>query len=270
MNRKLFVLLSLVPLFVGACQNQNSSVENNQNPNAVVLTSGNSLTENVSAMPETPGQTNAQTINFTAPDGVKIIGSFYGVKTANSPAVLMLHQFGANRQTYKDLARQFQSDGIAVLAIDGRGFGESTKRANGTKVPVSQSNETVMGMMSDVAAAFNFLGEQQNIDKYRIGILGASYGSSLAIIHAAENSQIKSVALLSPGMNYFGNLPTIPAIEKYGARPVLIVAAEDDTESAKASRQLDKLVTGGKNQLQIYKTGGHGTGIFAAGVGLDK
>ncbi len=114
------------------------------------------------------------------------------------------------------------------------------------------------------------MSEQKNVDKTRVGIVGASYGSSLALIYAADNPEIKSVALLSPGTNYFGVLPTTPAIEKYGARPVLIVAAEDDAESATASRQLDKLAAGDKHQLQIYKKGGHGTGILTAGVGLDR
>ena len=108
------------------------------------------------------------------------------------------------------------------------------------------------------------------LTKRASGLSGASYGSSLAIIYAAENPEIKAVALLSPGMNYFGNLPTLPAIEKYGARPVLIVAAEDDAESAMASRQLDKIAAGDKHQLQIYQKGGHGTGMLNAGVGLDK
>lgn len=262
MKQRIFLLIACVLICAAACQTQKPPSNINQTANTVVVNAANAATNNSGG--------DEQTINFDAPDGVKIVGSFYGVSAANSPAVLMLHQFGANRASFKDLARQFQSNGIAVLTVDGRGFGESTKRADGTKVAVSQSNEAVAGMKSDVAAAVKFLSEQKNVDKTRIGIVGASYGSSLAIIYAAENAEIKSVALLSPGTNYFGNLPTIPAVEKYGARPVLIVAAEDDAESAEASRQLDKLAAGDRHQLQIYKKGGHGTGIFVAKVGLDK
>lgn len=157
-----------------------------------------------------------------------------------------------------------------MLAIDGRGFGESIKKVDGSKVAAGQSAEAVNGMKSDVAAAVKFLSEQRNVDKKRIGVVGASYGSSLAIIHAADNAEIKAVGLLSPGTNYFGTLPTEPAIEKYGARPILIVAAEDDSESATASRRLDKLAKGDKHQLQIYPKGGHGTAILKGGVGLEK
>lgn len=268
---KKFIALTISALiFVAACQTQNSSTNTNQTSNTVAVNSANSMTKTANTPMENSENAAAQTINFDAPDGVKIVGTFYGSSKENSPAVLMLHQFGGSRAAYKDLARQFQENGINVLAIDGRGFGESTKKADGSRVSVSQSNEAVAGMKSDVAAAVKFLSEQKNVDKTRIGIIGASYGSSLAIIYAADNPAIKSVALLSPGTNYFGNLPTEPAIEKYGARPVLIVAAEDDGESATASRRLDKLAAGDKHQLQIYPKGGHGTAIFAAGVGLEK
>lgn len=270
MIQKIFFLTVFALLFGAACQTQNAPTNVNQTSNSAV---GNPATKSSAASPEKSENvenTAAQTINFDAPDGVKIVGTFYATAKENSPAVLMLHQFGSSRAAYKDLAAQFQASGIAVLAIDGRGFGESTKRADGSRIAVSQSNEAVMGMKSDVAAAVKFLGEQKNVDKSKIGIVGASYGSSLAIIYASENPEIKTVALLSPGTNYFGNLPIEPAMEKYGARPVLIVAAEDDAESATASRKLDKLAAGGKHQLQIYSKGGHGTGIFAAGVGLEK
>lgn len=262
MNQNFFALLLSVMICVTACQNQKTSTDNNQISNITAVNSANSMMGNSEVV--------ATTITFDAPDGVKIVGTLYEAATANSPAVLMLHQFGGNRGTYKDLAKQFQKSGIAVLAIDGRGFGESTAKNDGSRIAPSQSDAAVAGMKSDVAAAIEFLGEQKNVDKTRIGIVGASYGSSLAIIYAADHPEIKAVALLSPGLNYFGNLPTIPAIEKYGARSILIVAAEDDEDSAEASRRLDKLAAGDRHQLKIYEKGGHGTGIFAAGVGLEK
>jgi len=270
MIRNLFVLTIFALLSGAACQTQNPATITNQTSNIAAGNSVNLTTKNAAASSGNSENAAAQTINFDAPDGGRIVGTFYGASAENSPAVLMLHQYGGRREDYKDLARQFQASGIAVLAIDGRGFGESTKKADGSRVSASQSNEAVAGMKSDVAAAVKFLGEQKNIDKKRVGIVGASYGSSLAIIHAGDDASIKAVALLSPGTNYFGNLPTMPAIEKYASRPILIVAAEDDAESATASRRLDKLAAGDKHQLQIYKKGGHGTAILTAGVGLDK
>ena len=270
-------LLIFGVLFVSAaCQNPDSATKPNQATNSVAGQTINSAANNPAVAPEqarnsaASAPVSAQTLSLSAPDGALIVGTFYAAGKENSPAVLMLHQFGSNRESYRELAGQFQKNGIAVLAIDGRGFGDSTSKQDGSRIAPSQSAESVVGMKSDVAAALKFLSEQKTVDQTRIGIIGASYGSSLAIIQAADNPAVKSVALLSPGTNYFGSLPTMPAVEKYGARPLLIVAAEDDEESAAAARKLDQLATGDRHQLQIYGRGGHGTAILQAGVGLDK
>lgn len=271
MIRKFIIVITLAVSGGAACSSPDSSANTAPKVNSAIISRSNQPSNNTAGLSEESQNTETQTVGFDAPDGVKIVGTFYPATIKeNAPAVLMLHQFGSNRASYKDLAEQFQKSGIAVLAIDGRGFGDSTKKADGSKVSPDKSNEAVAGMKSDVAAAIKFLEAQKGVDKTRLGMIGASYGSSLAIIHAAEDTTIRSVALLSPGTNYFGNLPTEPAMQKYGSRSVLIVAAEDDAESAEASRALDKLAAGNKHQLQIYPQGGHGTGILNAGVGLDK
>ncbi|MGH9948102.1 MAG: dienelactone hydrolase family protein [Pyrinomonadaceae bacterium] len=210
-----------------------------------------------------------QTVTIDSPDGVKLVGSFYGSPKAGSPAVLLLHQFNSDRHSYDDFAKRLQVKGFGVLSIDGRGFGESVKTADGKTVSVSRSDEAVKGMLADVNAAFEFLSRQKNVDTNRIGIVGASYGSSLAIIYGAENPKVKAVALLSPGLNYFGNMPTEPAVKKYGDRPLLMVAADDDAESAVSVKKLKEAGAKDKYEIKIYEKGGHGTGIFKAKVGLE-
>jgi dienelactone hydrolase len=218
-----------------------------------------------SALPD-PGFT---TITIDSPDGVKIVGSFLESAKANSPAVLLLHQWQSDRHSYDDLAKRLNAKGFNVLSIDGRGFGESVKTADGKTVGPDRSDEAVKGMLGDVGAAFDFLSRQKNVDPTRVGIVGASYGSSLAVIYAAGDQKVKAVALLSPGLNYFGNMATEPAVTKYGDRPLLLVAAQDDAESADAVRKLGSIGPNDKHQVKIYDKGGHGTGIFGAEVGLQ-
>ena len=204
---------------------------------------------------------------------MEIIGTFYESAKANSPAVLLLHQWMLNRQSYDEFARRLQGKGFGVLAIDGRGFGESVKTTDGKPFALnpgaeSLNAETVKAMKTDVGSAFDFLAKQKNVDAARIAIVGASYGSSLAIIYAAENPKVKAVALLSPGLNYFNNLPTMPAVKSYGNRPLLLVAADDDKESADSVKKL-KTASGENCETQIYPKGGHGTELFDAKVGLE-
>lgn len=217
-----------------------------------------------SAAPPVPAR-----ITFQSPDGVEIVGTFYPPAQPNSPAVLLLHQWGGERGDYDDFAKQLQTHGIGALAIDGRGFGESTTQ-NKKKVGARHTEDAVTGMKSDIERAFDFLAHQTNVDAGRIGLVGASYGSSLAIIHGAENPRVKAVVLLSPGLNYFNTLPTEPAVKAYGERPLLIIAAEDDKDSASASRRLAGLATGGRHELKIYQSGGHGTNLFAARADVEQ
>ena len=139
------------------------------------------------------------------------------------------------------------------------------------KRSLSRSPTTVAGMKARIGARHSIrkFNRKIKVDPARIGIVGASYRSSLALIYAAEDPRVKATALLSPGLNYFGNMPTEPAVKKYGGRPLLLVAADDDAESAKSVRKLKEAGANDKYEVKIYPKGGHGTGLFGAKVGLE-
>jgi dienelactone hydrolase len=242
------------------CQNQTVSNSSNR-------TNTNTQTNRAD---QSPSQIPApQTIKFESAGRVEIVGTFYESTKANSPAVLLLHQWGSNRKTYDEFAKRLQKQGLGVMAIDGRGFGESVRTTDGQTVGTDRGDETVKGMKADVDNAFQFLAKQKNVDAVRIGIVGASYGSSLAMIYGAENKDVKAVALLSPGLNYFGNLPIEESVKNYGDRPLLLVAADDDQNSAETVKKLKESTPDPKYEMQIYRKGGHGTGLFAANIGLE-
>ena len=222
------------------------------------------------ASASTPLSSASGNVNIRSADGLVLVGSIYPSDKPNSPAVLLLHQWQSDRHSYDELAKQCQAKGFSVLSIDGRGFGDSTKTADGKTVTAERTDAAVKGMLGDVDAAFKYLSEQKNVDPRRIGIVGASYGSSLALIYAADHPYVAAVALLSPGLNYFGNMPTEPAIKKYGDRPILLVAADDDKESADSVKKLKADGASDKYETEIYPKGGHGTGLFGAKVGLEN
>ena len=211
-----------------------------------------------------------QAATITSPDGANLVGTFFGSAKPNSPALLLLHQWQSDRHSYDDFAKRMQEEGFNVLAIDGRGFGQSVKTTDGKTVSAGRSDDDVKLMLGDVRAACDFLAKQKDVDPTRIGIVGASYGSSLAIIYGADDPKVKAIALLSPGLNYFGNMPTEPAVERFRNRPLYLIAAEDDQESADSVRKLSTHgAIDGKWQVTIFKKGGHGTGLFVAKVGLE-
>jgi dienelactone hydrolase len=230
---------------------------------------GSNANTNAGAKPSAPPATSSSDpgapmrITFSTDDdaGVQIAGDLYVPDKTPAAAVLALHQWGADRGTYKDFAKTMRDAGFVVLTIDGRGFGESTVGADGKVEPG-------WNLQDDIAAAVDYLKEQPAVDAQRIGIVGASYGASNALIYAAGDPQnIRAVALLSVGLNYHDSLPTEPAIKKYGDRPLLMVAAKDDAESADATTKLAGEAKSPKYMTKIYDTGGHGTALLAPAVG---
>jgi dienelactone hydrolase len=253
------LLIFAVTLFSLAC----SSTSTAPNANVVAIATP---TANISTL-ASPASGN---VNIRSADGVVLVGSIYPSDKPNSPAVLLLHQWQSDRHSYDAFAKQLQAKGFNVLSIDGRGFGESTKTEDGKAVTAERADAAVKAMLGDVDAAFKYLSEQKNVDPKRIGIVGASYGSSLALLYAADHPNVAAVALLSPGLNYFGNMPTEPAIKRYADRPILLVAADDDKESADSVKKLKADGANDKYEVQIYPKGGHGTGLFGEKVGLEN
>jgi dienelactone hydrolase len=225
--------------------------------------STNSLPTQNSPVAVKPGTGSGavQNVTIDSPDGVRIVGSFFASSTPNSPGLLLLHQWQSDRHSYDEFAKRMQAKGFNVLSIDGRGFGESTRKTDGTTVTAERSDEAVKAMLGDVDAAVWFLSKQKNVDPIRIGIVGASYGSSLAIMYAADHPDIHVVALLSPGLNYFGNMQTRPAVEKYRDRDLFIVASKGDTESAQAVEGLT--IGDTRHGFMVLPVGSfHGTDMF--------
>jgi dienelactone hydrolase len=209
-------------------------------------------------------------LQFVSAGNARIVGTIYETGKLKSPAVLLLHQWQNDRKSFDAFAKILQEKGFVVLAIDGRGFGDSVKTTDGKTILPERTDQVVEAMKTDVDNAFLLLADREDVDAENIGIIGASYGSSLAIIYGSENKEVKAVAALSPGTNYFGNLPTEPAVKAFGDRPLLLVAANDDKDSVNSVADLASAADSLDVEVKVFEKGGHGTDLFKAGVDLDK
>jgi dienelactone hydrolase len=201
----------------------------------------------------TPDPWAPQTIDLTAQDGLSLKASFYPAKgaTSSAPALLLLHMAYSDRRAWRSFAQAAQDAGYAVLALDSRGHGESA----GEKV-----FDPAMDM--DVDVALTWLIARSDVDPGRVGIAGASVGANLALRAGARHPEIKSVALLSPGMQLW-DIGIQEAIVDYGQRAVLIVVAEEDAYPAGSCQQLDAMALG-EHRLHVYTGAAHGTDMFQA------
>ncbi len=205
---------------------------------------------------------------FQTSDGVIIAADYYA--RASKKGVVLLHMLGRTKSDWRDFASSLHSHGFAVLAIDLRGHGESTRASDGRTLAWPDFNENdFRNMVFDVAAAKKFFVEQ-GVDS--IAFVGASIGANVALNAAAQDASVRAVALLSPGLNYRG-VTTKQAMRDYvesKTRPVFIAASEDDSASAAASRELCEIAratAGGAAgasacELVVFKNAGHGTNMF--------
>lgn len=199
-------------------------------------------------------------VNFKTTDGFTIYGTYYKPNATNAKGLILLHMLRTDRSHWRNFAYSLMNKGYAVIAIDLRGHGQSINKDD-TKISwQSFTEEDFNYMILDVAAAKQFLLEQSEVDKNKIGIIGASIGANTALNYAANDTDIDVLVLLSPGLDYHG-VKTEDSMKKYD-RPVLIVVSNGDKYSASSSQRLYEIAPG-KKDLKVYSGAAHGTNMFA-------
>lgn len=137
--------------------------------------------------------------NVTFPsDGFDLAGTLSLPKdpTGRLPAVILISGSGPQDRDenvfgipiFAQIADRLTSQGIAVLRYDDRGVGKS----DGTR-----ATATTHDFVVDVQAAVRFLRKQPAIDSTRIGLVGHSEGALVASLAAADDPQIKLIALMA-------------------------------------------------------------------------
>jgi pimeloyl-ACP methyl ester carboxylesterase len=196
-------------------------------------------------------------VTLTTEDGVKIAATYY---PGGERGVILLHMLGRNRGDYAELAQELNARGFSVIAIDLRGHGASEGNWQ------SFSPREFNAMVLDVKAAKDYL-ISRGVKPGRIGIVGASIGANIALRYAAEDGEIKTVVLLSPGLNYRG-IATEEAAAQY-QRSAFFAASEEDAYAYSSTEQLYALAKGEK-VFERLRNAGHGTLMLSASPELKK
>jgi pimeloyl-ACP methyl ester carboxylesterase len=176
--------------------------------------------------------------------------------------VIMLHMLTRSREDWDEVAPRLADAGIHALAIDLRGHGASTSGPTG-----AGGEPDLSRMVLDVQAARAYLGRLPELVRPgSVGIVGASLGANLAILEASADPAIKSLALISAGLDY-RDLRADQALRKYAARPALFVAGSNDGYAVRSMRTL-AAIGPGLRETKIIEAGGHGTAMLANAPGL--
>jgi len=103
----------------------------------------------------------------------------------SSPAVVVLHGAGSQKENHADFARVATSHGFVALTFDNRGHGQSEGKL---------SPRTI----ADVQRLVRMLTERAEVDARRVAVRGSSMGGLLAIHAAAATTDIAAVVAICP------------------------------------------------------------------------
>ena len=198
-------------------------------------------------------------IFFSTKDDVKIAADLYEVE---NPAgwLVLVHMMPATKESWTELAKNFQNAGYENLAIDLRGHGESDGGPDGYKsFADSQHQKSIL----DLEAAANYLIKERQATSDKIIFIGASIGANLSLQYISEHSEFKTAVLLSPGLNYRGIKTESLAKNLRAGQKVFFVSSRDDGENAEENQKLYQSVPAGvEKEIKIYEAAGHGTTIL--------
>ncbi|MGD0854515.1 MAG: alpha/beta fold hydrolase [Dehalococcoidia bacterium] len=124
-------------------------------------------------------------------NGIKLNGTLYipaGASWHNRvPAVIMCHGYGNEQAAFETSARDLANEGVETLTFDFRGHGESGGKLDGS-------------IVDDVTDAWDYLHDQPEVDRKRMGLIGHSMGAFSAILAAGKLKKAKVlIALSCPG-----------------------------------------------------------------------
>jgi dienelactone hydrolase len=196
-----------------------------------------------------------QQVTFAARDGVQVTGSLYLPDRRPAPAVVLLPMLGRTRRDWDTAAARLAEAGIAALAIDFRQGGGAQVSASGAP------GGGYAALVLDASAARAYLAARPEVNPARIGVAGASLGANVAVLAAADDPAVRSLALLSVSGDYRG-LMLEQALRKFGSRPALLVTSNEDPYALRSSRQAVTM-GGGPRELRVLSGAGHGTAMLA-------
>jgi dipeptidyl aminopeptidase/acylaminoacyl peptidase len=104
----------------------------------------------------------------------------------NAPVVIMVPGLDSTKEELQATAEYFLARGLAILAIDGPGQGESEY-----ELPIEPAYEKV------ATAAVDYLQDRSGLDRDRIGLFGVSLGGYYAARSAAYEKRLRAVVALS-------------------------------------------------------------------------
>ena len=161
-------------------------------------------------------------------------------------AVVLAHARGSDRRSWYPFAQELAERGHSVLALDFRGYGDSTGGRDDNNV-------------IDLRTAVDY---ERSSGATRIVVIGAAFGGTAAVI-VASTGGVDAVASIS-GPNVWRKLDAVAASENLSVPVLFAVARSDEPYTSSVRQQAERA---GVVALEIDGSA-HGTALVAASADL--
>jgi putative phosphoribosyl transferase len=159
------------------------------------------------------------------------------------PAVVFAHGWGSSKDSPRNrvVAEALRRLGFAAFLFDFTGHGES----EGT-----QEDSTPEQQVNDLDAALDTLEGLEEVDRNRLGVVGASSGAAVAVRGAARDPRIRVLVLRSPNL-----AGAEDAVSRVRVPALLVVGEHDEPIRASIRRLLGRF--SGPRALETIPGGDH-------------
>ncbi|GAB2740702.1 hypothetical protein GCM10027273_19180 [Nocardioides pakistanensis] len=126
-------------------------------------------------------------VTLAGPNGRTLRGWLFPAEEIRSPAVVVMHGWGASAADMTPVARMLAAEGFSTLAVDARCHGRSD----------DDDFASMPRFGEDVEAAVAWLRDQAYVDPRRIALLGHSVGAGACLLAASRDPGIAGVVSVS-------------------------------------------------------------------------
>lgn len=236
-----------------------------------------------------PKKDPVERLSLETTDGIRVSAWSYPVFQENTsppdaatvsagppPVVILIHDLEGSHLSVEPLAKSLQKRGVAVVAPDLRGHGESLNRQTPAgdvdtveaktlkKLDFEMIARTRGGQMRDQSAVRgdiecvrNWIKQQADagrVDMQRLFVVGSGLGATLAAIWAVEDAawpdlasgpqgrQVRGLVLVSPVFTArgFSVAPALGSVLIRKLVPIMVIAGADDRDALKVFEQLKR------------------------------
>jgi dienelactone hydrolase len=172
-------------------------------------------------------------VRLVASDDVELRGDYYPPYKGQdrAPAVLLIHDAGADRTVYAAFAERLQRKGLGVLAIDLRGHGQSADEDNAWEgLDEAKRTSQWTYALRDVEAAAQWLSDRRELHASNLTLVGHGAGAALALRQAGRDERVRAGILIEPKLESFG-FELADDLADVEGLPLQIVASREESDT---------------------------------------